>query len=459
MRARRDRDPSCSLGALFPYLAVALLLGLAASTALAGALASPWSFRGAVGTELDLTAERFGLGCASDFYLDPLGDLLEEGTSLRYRQEETRGSGVLELGLDRGGDRWVRATARLKASDGRARGTGDAGAGIVTRYGSLSLEDALELEDRAPFGYRANRASLVLETPRFGPQARLRAHISEDRSSPVADSLRALFAYRVLRPECSLTSSLLGGDVMLLVGSAQKRGDDDTTSYRARRWSLEWERAALSGREIRAVLRQEVRRPLAVDSLSPGHLETEAELEGSWPIAPAFALTGQGEWANDQYSIDSSIYADHWTGRGEFGVEWNRTAPETGADGTWSLALALRHELLRHEQRDGRDSRSWSIALDASRSSSLGPWFEPSIEVGRRRYRDSADCRQLSLEGIDLSTSNSDYRFLRSSLLGETPLFASTRLTLFAQYERELHDRAEDDLTLWILNASILLSF
>jgi len=458
-RAHAARDPIRRGAAYIPLLVVAISVALAGFGSAASASGATWRFRGAIGTELDVNAERFGLGCASDFYLDPLGDLLEEGTTLRYRQEETQGSGVLELNLEAVGDRWLRTAARLKAGDGRARGTGEAAAGVLTRYGTVSLEDAIELEDRAPYGYRSNRASAVLETPRFGPAARVRARLSEDRSSPVADSLRALFAYRVLRPELSFASDLVGGEVVLLAGAARKRGDDDSTSYRAKRWSLEWQRATFDGREVRLALRQESRRPLAIDSLSPGHFDTEAEIAAQWPLASAVRVRGKGEWASDQYSIDSAIYADHRTSRGELGVELSRADAAASEDATWTVGLAVRHELVRHEERDGRDSGSWSLALEGARSSTRGLWLEPSVEAGRRRYRDSTDCRQLSLEGIDLSTSNSDYQFLRASLLGEAPLVASIRLTLFAQYERELHDRVEDDLTLWILNASLLRSF
>ena len=449
-------------GWLAALLSCAGTIGLTSSIARGDApAASPWHWNGQLGIELDADRERFGAGCGSDLFLDPNGEISE--VPLRFRMDETRTSGVLELGLRRDAHSSVQLRGRVKSSGSRTRGEAEVGVRSPTSFGIFSFQDVLELQggSASTLADQTNRAVLTADRPNLLAGVGLQLRLRDEESEPTVDSLRALFAYRIFRPEVMLTRAAGNWGELALRGSLARRwGESDSTAYRRQRTELELFRPiGLDGWEWRGTLRFDHRAYLVADSLSPGLEEKGAEIEVCLPLGGAASLRLGQELSDLQYSIDSSIYADHRSAVSRLGGEWR-----PGQDGQLDLAplvlsSELRYERLRHERVDPRDQDGWSLAFRASRGDAASTWIEPGVEIGLRDYRASIPCRELSLEGVDLSSTSSDYRFLRGSLLSDAPLPVGLRASLLLQYERELHDRVEDDLTLWIVNVSLSRSF
>lgn len=459
----RDRSPSPVLRS--PRFAWLLALVLSATGRTAGAEASDWSLRTRFGAEVDASGQRLGPGCLSDLTIEPDGSIDDLVQDLSLREEETRTSALLELRAERERDLWLRGFAEAKWSPARARARVELGAGRSGARNSWSWREEAEGTDGEAVALAdlRHQSSLSFRRGELPLGVGVRATLRDEQSWPRGDSLQSYFRYRVFRPELALDRPLgLGGELTLRLGASRKWGEDPSSSYRGRRAELVLSRFANGrAREFELSAAWDARRIVRSDSLAPSYEEVTTAVTWREPLFATLRLVVQPEVSRRQYSADSSIFADHAGQAASAGIEYARTV--TGLAGLeeplWELGALVRYERTGYETKRDRDREGWSVIQEASTGGAQDLWIDQRVELGFRAYRSGAECSEVSLDGLDLSASQSDYRFLRASLLGEVGLPLGSRGSLFLQYERELHDRAADDVTLWIFSTSLTRSF
>ncbi|MCC7144411.1 MAG: hypothetical protein IT349_20125 [Candidatus Eisenbacteria bacterium] len=430
-----------------------------------GADPADWSWHTRFGAEVDASGQRLGPGCLSDLTIEPDGSIDDLVEDLSLREEETRTSALLELRAERERDLWLRGFAQAKWSPARSRARIELGAGRSDAHQSWSWREEAEGTDGdavalADLRHQSSLSYRRADLP-FG--LGLRGTVRDEQSWPRGDSLESYFRYRVFRPELTLDRALgLAGEVSLRLGTSRKWGDRPSSSYRGRRIE-----AALSsftgdhGREVELGVAWDARQVVRADSLAPSYEEVTATATWRQPLAASLRLIVQPELSRRQYSADSSIFADH-AGQGvSAGIEYAASGTDPAAldERSWEIGAHLRYERTGYETARDRDGEGWSVIQEAATGRVGSLWIDQRVELGFRAYRSGAECSEVTLDGLDLSSSRSDFRFLRASLLGEVGLPLRGRGALFLQYERELHDRSADDVTLWILSTSLTRTF
>lgn len=456
----RGRDPVA--GTAISLLFLLLLV--------AGVQAADWKVSGEAGAETDLLGEEFGSGTLFDATIDPNDPLDETAGALRFRDASTRTSGVLSLRCETWGESWFQGRGELKASPSRTRGDLDLQGGHPTAVGTLAFSELATAQggEDEPGGGVLNVLNLSWSRDRFPLGFRVRLSGTHEVSRAGSDSLARLFDYHTLRGWLQLRRDLgWRGSLSVRGGIDRKEIDADAAgAYRSSWVEGDWNPLWTGRRQLGLTCRAESRRYAETDSLTPSYQENTLNLRAESPLLGPVTSLLEVDGKVIAYAIDSSVFRDHWQAKATLRFEID---PGGGAEElaggipldirTWSLSAGPGYELLRNERVPATDYDALSFLFGASRDATRRLWFDLAGEVGRRRYRSPSEAQGIAFEGLDLSLTGTDYTFVSTSLLAETKLPAGTRLKLFGQFDREIHESRADDFTLWALTASLTREF
>ncbi|MCA9728113.1 MAG: hypothetical protein KC729_10550, partial [Candidatus Eisenbacteria bacterium] len=417
----------------------------------------------------------------------------------RFREESTRANLLVRARLGRFGRTYFDSHGSLRTAPDRTRGDLDLETGIRADAVHFWVGDRLHAQ-----GGSDDPGGGILNVARTGARIRslprplsLRAGFDHQCSRAGPDSLARLFDYHILRPRAEIQCDLgWRGDVSVEAGFAAKRAERGSSSN-DRPWLEVSGRYAFPGeRTIDVSIRTETRRYLEADSLTPTLHEADVRSRLTLPHSARSRSDWSFDWSSLQYATSSSVFQDHHTASLEGLVSFD-LQPRSPALDPWpsdlgeelpdSVLLALdlekladlpessgsdpslrprlwcgfglRGEVLQNEVASRSDYDELAGVVTASREAIAGLWFDLRGEVGRRDYHGTSSGGDLVFEGLDLSLSGTDYRFMSSTLLVEVPLPWSCAFSGFGQFDREWHDESADDFTLWLLTLSLTRNF
>lgn len=392
----------------------------------------------------------------------------EAALSLRFRDESTRTSALLDLGLSRSGKDWLRSRAVVRSSQFRTRGDLEVAGGLPVPRGSVSLGERFYFQG-GPQGTGGviNQVSAAWQIRALPYGLNLQVKGSAEHSRSGEDSLASLFNYRVLRPSLDLRRPLgQAGDLVLRVGGAKKdTGGRAVGAYTGRWVEAEWIQWGSLDHAWNLRLRSEARGYGTGDTLTPSYdeseLEADVELDGPWRLRTRFRPMAR----RIEYAVDSEIFRDHWAAEGMLRAEasWRELLgkedlPDLAA-GDWSVSLGGKAGLLQHETRSDSNYHTLSALAGVSRDATERVWLDWTCEAGRRTYRVSGGTKGLVFEGLNISLSGTDYTFFSSSVLAEAELWSGLKAEAFGMVDHEVHGESEDDFSLWSFTFSLTRSF
>jgi hypothetical protein len=191
------------------------------------------------------------------------------------------------------------------------------------------------------------------------------------------------------------------------------------------------------------------------------YLERSSAFRSFWELDGQAAWRGLGAGGHWEFDLQllGTLY-DDWQFEEStelLTIEDDRLLVEAGtfyrhgSGGPWGLLLdmgvGLGGDLVR--SRAGElDSEMIKLATEwALRPlrEQRAAWFDISCEAGYRNYRADADENKLIIEGYNLSISQSDYRFLRLSLLAGGDLGKRLEWNSYCSLDEEWHETDADN--------------
>ena len=461
-------------------------------------LADGWEFSGDVGGEIESIGESFGSSILFDTPYDPTVPPEEALEAIRFRDQSTRANALLRGHLLFSGPNYLNLHGALRAAPARARGDVELETGVRRNAFDAWVGDRIHAQGGAddPGGGILNVARLGARLKALPGPLSMRFAFDHEYSRAGADSLARVFVYQTVRPRAEIRHDLgWRGDVSLEGGVTAKRADRGTSSYDRPWLELGFRYAFPRDRTLDVALRTETRRYLEADSLRPTLHEDELRARGTFPLFSG----SRTEWIvalhDLQYGTSSSVFRDHASGEieGLLSFELGAAEPSPARDplldvpleslaDSLLLELALdptadeldlddwlrpklrlgfgaRAEALQNEQSRRGDYDELAAVATFARDAISEVWFDLRAEAGRRDYRGSGPRGGLIFEGLDLSLTGTDYRFISATALLEVPIPYSLLLSGFGQFDREWHDERADDFELWLLTLSLTRKF
>lgn len=467
-------------------------------------LADDWEFSGDVGGEIESIGESFGTSTLFDTRYDPTETPEEALEAVRFRDQTTRANALLRGHLLFSGSNYFDLHGTLRAAPSRTRGDAETETGIRRRAFDAWIGDRIHAQggEDDPGGGFLNVARAGVRLKSLPGPLSMRLAFDHEYSRAGADSLARLFDYTSVRPRSEIRYDLgWRGDLSLEGGLTAKRAERGSSSYDRPWLEMGFRYAFPHDRTIDLAVRTETRRYLESDSLRP--TLHEEELRGRWTIP--FSTRWRTEWIlglhDLQYAMGSSVFRDHASGEIEglvsFDIGGSGTAEKSevedrsgGDEALGSLAdsllmglqlddpmsagdldldeflrpklwfgWGLRAEALQNEDSRRGDYDELAGVVTLARDATSGTWFDLRAEAGRRDYRGSGARGDLIFEGLDLSLTGTDYRFISTTALLEVPAPFSLSVSGFGQYDREWHDVRADDFELWLLTLSLTRKF
>lgn len=469
-------------------------MGLSAGTV----LADGWEFSGDVGGEVESIGESFGSSILFDTHYDPTEPPEEAIEEIRFRDHDTRANALLRGRLLFSGSNYFDLHGSLRAAPSRTRGDAELETGVRRDAFDAWIGDRIHAQ-----GGGEDPGGGVLNVARVGGRLKslpallsMRFAFDHEYSRAGADSLARVFDYRTVRPRLQIRRDLgWRGDLSLEGGLTAKRADRGTSSYDRPWLELGFRYAFPRERTLDLALRTETRRYLESDSLRPTLHEDELRARGTVPLSSRSRTEWMVALHDLQYGTSSSVFRDHLSGEVEGLVSFELGAPKPSSTRdplleipleslTDSLLLELalgpveeeldlddwmrprlrigfgaRAEALQNEESRRGDYDEFAAVATFARDAISGVWFDLRAEAGRRDYRGSGPRGGLIFEGLDLSLTGTDYRFVSATALAEVPLPYSLLISGFGQFDREWHDESADDFELWLFTLSLTRKF
>jgi hypothetical protein len=196
---------------------------------------------------------------------------------------------------------------------------------------------------------------------------------------------------------------------------------------------------------------------IAHSHAAPGALSDEESYSGEGSLSDEGSLYGDESLSDEELEmLADSLLLD-------LPVE----DPGSTSDLDWEqwlrprlwLGFGIRAEALQNEDSRSGDYDELAAVATIARDAIAGVWFDVRAEAGRRDYRGSGPRGGLIFEGLDLSLTGTDYRFISTTVLLEAPLPFSLLVSGFGQYDHEWHDVTADDFELWLVTLSLTRTF
>jgi hypothetical protein len=385
--------------------------------------------------------------------VEPNVPIEEQLASVRFREQDTYGSGLLRVRLRGSGSRWrTHLQSLFTANAGRMEVTANGEVELRSRAGRWTWEEALYAQWGASTrqdGYQ-NTLGFKWTSPRWGGGWQLRARGIWESSQSWGDSLTEIFDYERLRGGLRVAKRWSWNHeayAEVTLGRKWVAGEG-SGSYRNAQWEMGWD-GTLGGTWSASVdylgeRRDYLERLSVADSYWDHALEVRVRRTGR------LEWEGRWGWRQTDYDSTGTIFFDQ--------REWSGLLLASRAVGrSWRVGLGPGGEWLQELGDAASGSYVAGYAqLELSREPLEGSWLHVTFRVGRRDYAEEAPSQFIIFEGYSLSLARSDFTFYSLSVLGEILLPWRLTLEAYLQVDRERHERPEDDFDLDILTVRLV---